>query len=132
MKIIASRFTKGMDLKEEIEKISVQHHLKAAVVLSSVGCLSSVNLRLAGAKEFIKSEGHFEVCSLNGTISIDGTHLHMVVSDVNGQCLGGHLVVGNIVDTTIELVIGYSEDYEFSRDYDESTGYRELIIRSVT
>ena len=39
------------------------------------------------------------------------------------------LVDGCIINTTCELVIGELEEYEYDVEFDEETGYDELIIR---
>ena len=42
---------------------------------------------------------------------------------------GGHLEDGCIVNSTCELVILTLDEYEFSKYYDEETGYNELLIK---
>ena len=69
----------------------------------------------------------FEITSLVGTFSRDGgCHLHMSLSDAEGNTIGGHLIDG-IVFTTVELVLGTADGIEFSRQHDDKTGYRELV-----
>lgn len=64
-----------------------------------------------------------------GTLSADGSHLHLTLSDSKGQVVGGHLMGDCIVQTTAEIVIGYLDDVQFKREFDSSTGYNELVIR---
>ena len=45
--------------------------------------------------------------------------------------VGGHLVEGCIINTTCELVIGQLEGYEYDVEFDEETGYDELLIRAL-
>ena len=52
----------------------------------------------------------------------------MIFSDVNAVCYGGHLQEGCIVNTTCEVVLGELENYQFTREFDESTGYNEIKI----
>ena len=123
---IVKRLHKGQDLKKEIENIVKENDLKAAVALSAVGCVSHLEIRLAGGKDYLKTDGDYEIVSLNGTLSKDGVHLHIAVSDRNGNTLGGHLCYNCLINTTCELVIESVDGYLFSREFDENTGYREL------
>ena len=62
-----------------------------------------------------------------GTFSRDGgCHLHISLSDAEGNTIGGHLIDG-IVFTTVELVLGTADGIEFSRQHDDKTGYSELV-----
>lgn len=124
----AIRLTEGQDLKKEIIKYTEEHNIVAGAVLTGVGCVKSVNIRLAQAINTLEKEGHYEIVSLMGTISKDGVHLHISLSDEEGVTIGGHLKDGNVVNTTCELVILELPDYEFSRELDEHTGYNELVI----
>jgi predicted DNA-binding protein with PD1-like motif len=54
--------------------------------------------------------------------------LHISVSDVGGNVMGGHLKEGNIIRTTCELVIGILSDTVFNRELDQQTGFDELVI----
>lgn len=124
MKELAFRLTKGDDLKESIKQNCKD--INTAVVLSSVGCLSCLHLRLAGAKETFVSKQDYEILSLNGTISSQEVHLHICASDDKGNCVGGHLLEGCVVNTTCEIVLGILEEYESKREFDETTGYKEI------
>ena len=128
MKIYAIRLTEGMDLKVEIKRIVKKEQIKAGVILSSVGCVSKARFRVADGINIKEIKENLEILSLNGTISPEGIHIHISCSDSNGIGFGGHLVEGNIVNTTCELVIGILEDYKFHRKMDLNTGYEELII----
>lgn len=122
------RLTKGMDLKKEIEDYAINNKI-SGVILSSVGCLSKIAIRLADGKTVFEDEQPYEIVSVMGTLSKDGVHLHISASDSEGVTIGGHLKNGCIVNTTAEVVILEMKDIEFSREYDESTGYDELVIR---
>jgi uncharacterized protein len=41
----------------------------------------------------------------------------------------GHLLDGNVVYTTVEIVIAHLSDLSFTRVLDETYGYRELVIK---
>ena len=51
MMFYVSRLTKGDDLKKEIQQLFYENKLSAAVVLSGVGCLNHVEIRLAKGKD---------------------------------------------------------------------------------
>lgn len=131
--IYCKRLVKGQDLKLEIEKLTKENNIKAGVVLSSVGCLTELTYRTSDGVTVVNKSGHFEILSLNGTLSPDGSHLHISVSGKEEgsdeeKCFGGHLKEGCIVNTTCELVIKEIKNYKFKREIDETTGYKELEI----
>jgi predicted DNA-binding protein with PD1-like motif len=99
-------------------------------VISAVGSLTVVQLRLAGAAEATAIKGELEILSLSGTLSPDGAHLHIAVADSSGAVIGGHLGAGSLVRTTAELVIGLLPAWRFSRELDPATGYAELAIKA--
>ena len=121
------RLTKGMDLKKEIDKSAVENHI-SGIILCSVGCLSKLVIRLADGESILKKEEPFEIVSITGTLSPDGVHIHISVSDSNGNTIGGHLKDGCIINTTAEVCLQIFDDIQFSRKYDQSTGYNELVI----
>ena len=121
------RLTKGMDLKKEIETYAINNKV-SGIILCSVGCLSKLTIRLADGKSILEKEGRFEIVSVTGTLSEDGVHIHISVSDENGNTIGGHLKDGCIVNTTAEVVLNVFENIKFKREYDEKTGYNELVI----
>lgn len=125
----AIRLTKGDDLKESIEKYATTKNIKAGCVLSGVGCVDHVKIRLAKAIDFLEVNDDFEIVSITGTISQDGVHIHISLSDDKGNTIGGHLSKGCIINTTCELVILELPNYTFTREMDDSTGYKELVIR---
>lgn len=131
MKIHAFRLTKGMDLKRNIEQYVIDKNIKSGVVLSAVGCLYQVSLRAAGGQKVEKFNDDYEIVSITGTLSVDGCHLHLSVSDVDFNTIGGHLKDDCLVNTTAEIVLAEFEDIKFSREFDENTGYKELVIKEI-
>ena len=124
------RLTKGMDLKKEIEKYVISNKV-SGVILCAVGCLSKLTIRLADGESVLEKEGMFEIVSVTGTLSEDGLHIHISVSDEAGNTIGGHLKDGCIVNTTSEVVLDIFDDIKFTREYDEKTGYKELVITNI-
>lgn len=142
----ATRMKPGEDLVTSMENAAASamktSKSESAFVLSAVGSVESVTLRMANAclvgqeeqstqNEIKKWEERMEVVSLVGTFSQNGKHIHMSVSDATGKVFGGHLVAGRIF-TTLELVLGTIENVRFSREIDDSTGYKELSVQKST
>ena len=125
----AFRLTPGQDLKGEINAYVTKHKIEAGWIVTCVGSLTKFNLRFANQPTGSQAEGHFEIVSLTGTISLHGSHLHMSISDETGRTVGGHLLEGNLIYTTAEIVIGESSDLIFEREADGTTKWKELIIR---
>ena len=121
------RLTREMDLKKEIEKYAIDNNI-SGVILCSVGCLNNLVIRLADGESILKREGNFEIVSVTGTLSPDGVHIHISVSDNAGNTIGGHLKDGCIVNTTAEVCLLIFDNIKFSREYDEATGYDELVV----
>ena len=125
----AFRLKPGQHLKEEIQKLANANKIKAGWISTCVGSLSLYNIRLANQPGNSFSAGHFEIVSLTGTVSSNGSHLHIAVSDSSGKTIGGHLMDNNIVYTTAEIVILYSDKFEFKREKDGSTPWEELQVK---
>lgn len=70
----------------------------------------------------------FEICSLVGTISEAGSHLHTVLGRADGSVVAGHVVGNAEVLTTAEVVIGDSTSEVYTRVYDPVTSYNELQV----
>ncbi|MGF1774240.1 PPC domain-containing DNA-binding protein [Vibrio maritimus] len=124
----AVRLQRGTDLKLAIRDVVDQLELNAGTIASCVGCLTKATLRLAGAEETITLEGSFEIVSVMGTLTASHQHVHLSVATRTGEVLGGHLLEGCIVDTTVELIIHNYTDNVFTREYDPTTGFSELVI----
>jgi predicted DNA-binding protein with PD1-like motif len=132
MNALAVRLHDGQDLLEEIQRLVTKHHVKAGVILSAVGSLKTSKIRVPIIDGEIKylSPSNLEIDSLHGTVSENGCHLHISVSDIEGKVTGGHLKEGCVIRTTCELVIGVLDKTSFSREPDDQTGFDELIISS--
>ncbi|MCI4648844.1 RNA polymerase sigma-70 factor [Phaeodactylibacter sp.] len=129
MEYTAFRLTPGMDLKGALQEWADTNDVEAAVILSAVGSLTDYAIRFANQSEASIGQGHFEITGMTGTLSKNGSHLHLTVADETGQCLGGHLMDGCRIYTTAEIVIGLLPDYEFLRVTDETYGYKELEVK---
>jgi predicted DNA-binding protein with PD1-like motif len=86
-------------------------------------------IRFAGAPDFTELlHGDLEIVSLGGSLSPDGPHLHIAVSDAAGRVTGGHMGPGCVVRTTAEVLVALLPAYRFSREDDPATGYKELFV----
>lgn len=126
--LLTTRLEPGACLKTALLEVVQTQSLKAATIVSCVGSLERAHLRLAGAKETKRFSGPFEIVSLVGTLCPDGVHIHISIADNQGAVTGGHLLSGNIIHTTAELVIMRLDSLTFSRPEDSQTGYGELKI----
>jgi uncharacterized protein len=128
MKVYAFRLHPGSDLKKEIIKVCEKIDISAGWVCTCVGSLTQTNIRFANQDEGVMNHGYFEIISLTGTVSKNGCHLHIGISDSMGVTSGGHLLDENLVYTTAEIVIGYDDLLIFTRQNDGSTKWAELHI----
>ncbi len=122
------RLRPGQELKTELATLAREQGLEAASVTSAVGSLTDVSLRLANKEETTRWQGHFEVVSLSGYLSAGEFHLHMAVSDGEGRTIGGHVMEGNRVYTTLVVSIEEHLDLRYRREFDPASGYDELVI----
>lgn len=122
------RLKRGSDLKQSIVQYCIDNDIHSGAIVSAVGSVQEVNIRKADGINTYFEVKNYEVVSLSGTISEDGPHLHISLSDVNLKVIGGHLMDGTIVNTTMELVIMKFNKYRLSRSFDEETGYKELEV----
>ncbi len=132
LRVLALRLPPGRDLKRELVAFAAAHHVRAGFILSAVGSLRKAEIRLADQPQATTYDGKFEIVSLTGTLSPDGAHLHLAISDPSGRTLGGHLTEGCTVYTTAEVVIGDAAGLGFSRAPDPQTGYKELVVRPAS
>ena len=131
IQVQALRLTPGQDLKKELENYIKAHKVQAASVISAVGSLKTATIRFANKESFSQLKGPLEVVSLSGTLGIAGTHLHIAVADGEGKTTGGHLVEGNPVFTTMEVVLGIYPGLSFQRTLDPVSTFKELDIQKA-
>lgn len=123
------RLRPGQDIKVSLEAWVRDNGVRAAVVLSVVGSVEHLTLRFADQPNSTVLEGRREVVALGGTLSAQGgSHLHVAVADGSGTTLGGHLLDGSRVYTTLEIALGVLPDVGFSREVDPTWGWHELVV----
>lgn len=126
MQVRVLRLHPGQDLKRELRRFAEQQGIQAGVLVTCVGSLQKAVIRFADRSEGTPLEGKFEIVSLVGTLSPEGDHLHISLSDGEGHTVGGHLMDGCLIYTTAEIVVGEIAGKRFRRVVDPQTGYPEL------
>lgn len=127
----AFRLKPGQDLKQEIQNFVTAKQIKAGWINTCVGSLAEYNIRFANQPEGTKGSGHFEIVSLTGALSVNGSHIHISVSDSTGKTTGGHLMDGCKIYTTAEIVITASDNFTFKRENDGTTPWKELQVEEI-
>lgn len=122
------RLSPGQDLFASIEAFAKDKNIEAGCVLSGVGSLIHFTLRFANQEVCAEGDGHFEIVSITGIVSIHGSHVHLSVSDKDGKTIGGHLVPGCTIYTTAEIVILAFDNVVYKREFAEDSGYDELVV----
>ena len=129
VKFHSLRLRRGADLLHSIKALCEETHIAAGVVLSAVGCISRGRIRDASGVTIRQIGEHCEIVSLNGTVSRERCHLHIALSKEDLSTIGGHLCEGCIINTTCELVIAEIPGTAIEKEFDDETGYHELVFR---
>lgn len=127
----ALRLKPGQDLKQSLKMFAQEHQIQAGFIITAIGSLQQAKLRFADQPDSTELKDKFEILALNGTLSVHGMHLHMMLGDRTGATLGGHLDYGCLIYTTAEIVIGTQNHWIFRREPDEATGFLELKITAL-
>ena len=125
------RLLPGADLRVAIEQLGAELQDASGFVVSGIGSLVTARLRMADEAQQRLVQGPLEIISVAGSISPEGAHLHMSVADSQGQVWGGHVCPGCEVRTTAELLVAEVPGYRLSREFDPSTGFKELVVQPV-
>jgi len=129
MRPLLFRLTPGSDLKRSILDRCALEKIQTGVIVSCVGSLSEACLRTADGVSLIRQTGPFELTSLSGTITEDSAHLHCSLFDHAMNAIGGHVMEGCLIHTTMEIcILDLSDEVQSARLMDPSTGYDELVI----
>ncbi len=131
MQALPLRLLPQQDLRATLEALLARHGASAAFVLQGIGSLSMARLRFAGMTQVAELRGDMELLTIAGTLSPDGAHLHLSVADAEGKVSGGHADYGCIIRTTAEILVALLPLHSFSREMDETLGFRELVVRPI-
>ena len=133
----AFRLKPRSDLYESIIKEATRDGPASHCILTCVGSLKKCKVRLAGATATDQKtkiiDGPLEIVSLVGTIAGQKAHIHISVSDKDGNVFGGHLMPESIIETTAEIVLAdlkRSSGIILSREFDQETGFSELCVHN--
>ena len=124
----AIRLKPGDDLKKSLQAFVEANQINAGWIAACVGSLTDYHIRFANMPAGSKATGHYEIVSLSGTLSTNGSHLHISISDGAGKTVGGHLLDECIVYTTAEIIIQSTSAFSFTREKDGTTAWAELQI----
>ena len=128
-RFIAARLGPGEDLVAGLRALFEGCGAEAMAVVSCVGSLRALRLRLAGREEATAFAGPLEIVSLVGTVDAGKQHLHLSVADAEGRVTGGHLLAeGAEVFTTAEIVVVALDGLRFDRAPCPLSGYDELVV----
>jgi len=122
------RLKSGQDLFDSIQDFVQQKNVEAGCILSGVGSLAHATLRLANRDFYSEYDGYFEIVSIIGIVSINGSHLHISISDEDGKTIGGHFDSGCKIYTTAEIALAVFKDVIYKREFAEDSGYDELVV----
>jgi predicted DNA-binding protein with PD1-like motif len=131
MRPLPIRLRPQQDLRSALASVLAEHQVGAAFVVQGIGSLSTARIRFAGMNEATELHGDLEILTLAGSLSPDGVHLHIAVSDAQGRVAGGHVAPGCIVRTTAEILLALLPEHHFSRAPDAQSGWDELVVRPV-
>ncbi len=122
------RLKSGQDLFDSIQAFVNEKQIQAGCVISAVGSLRRAVLRFANNHSFSEIEKYFEIVSITGAVSVHGSHLHISISDGEGNTIGGHMESGCKIYTTAEIVLLAFDDSIYKREFAEDSGYDELVV----
>lgn len=129
MKPYLIRLNPNQDIKQELIQFSVNNNIKVGSIVSAVGSVSQINVRIADGKTVVKDRENREVFALSGTLIRNQIHVHIAAINTKMEVFGGHLMDGCLVHTTMEItILDMSDTINAIREYDENTGYDELFV----
>ena len=133
-KIITMRFEPGLEVLSSLTEICRENGLNNGLILGGIGSLAKAVFCNPEAKAQEKSgygygapiilEGAIELISVSGMICQGGKgeiliHAHAAFSDKDGKGYAGHLLEGNIVLKTVDLVVSEIKGIHMGRRWDD-------------
>ena len=131
MRTVCLRLRRGDDLLLSLEELARREDLRAAVILSGVGCVTQARVRDASGATVRHIAEPCEIVSLNGTVSAARCHVHIALSREDMTTLGGHLMAGTYINTTCELVLLEQDGVVYGVEQDAATGYDEIVFQEA-
>ncbi len=133
-RLVAARMSPGEDVLLGLEKICKDNHINNGYIVSGMGSLAKVQFydpvalpdKKAGYgySTPICMDGPIELLNLTGMICHDSKgetllHVHYALSDQKGNGFGGHVIEGNKVLLTTDVIIAEIEGLEMGREFDK-------------
>ncbi|MEB3334067.1 MAG: DUF296 domain-containing protein [Cyanobacteriota bacterium] len=109
MHVVPLQLAPGSDLRRSLEDVA-RSRGASGFVLGVVGDLSRASFQCPGQPGPTVMEGDLEIITLNGTLSPEGVHLHLSLSDGACQVWGGHLEPGSLVRKGAHVLVGLFTD----------------------
>lgn len=106
MRALPLKLGPGSDLRLSLEQLAIEQNA-SGFVLGVVGNLSQAAFQCPGRPQPSVLQGDLEIITLNGTVSPQGVHLHLSLSDADCQVWGGHLEPGTLVQKGADLLVGF-------------------------
>ncbi len=113
-KAVAIRMYQDEDVLTSLEAAVINNSMSAGAVVSIIGSIKRVNIRYYSRskegirRDFKQAEGSYELVSGIGNFYVSEgkavLHVHVMLTSAT-DVIGGHLVEGNIVDTTAQALI---------------------------
>ena len=129
MRTVCVRLRRGDDLLLSLRALAQREGLRAAVILSGVGCVTEARVRDASGVTVRHIAEPCEITALQGTVSDQRCHVHIALSREDMTTLGGHLMEGTYINTTCELVLLEQDGWRYGVEQDAATGYDEIVFR---
>ena len=132
MKPYLLRLKPKQDIKLELLNYVFKNNIKVTSIVSAVGSVSSMKLRIADGKTVVEDHLNREVLSMSGTVVNGKIHAHIGAISTSMDVFGGHLMEGCIVHTTMEItLLDLTGVILAERAFDEETGYDELNVIDI-
>ncbi len=125
MHAVPLRLGPGSDLRRTLEEFA-QAREASGFVMGVVGDLSTAAFQCPGQPAPTVMEGELEIITLNGTLSPEGVHLHLSLSDGGCQVWGGHLEHGTLVRKGADVLLGL-----FASDAEAASPSRGGVARAA-
>ncbi|MDM7936757.1 MAG: DUF296 domain-containing protein [Cyanobium sp. CZS 48M] len=105
MRSVPLHLEPGSDLRRSLEQLA-QEQNASGFVLGVVGNLAQAAFQCPGKIGPTVLRGELEIITLQGTVSPEGVHLHLSLSDGDCRVWGGHLEPGSRVLKGADLLVG--------------------------
>ncbi|MCP9825964.1 PCC domain-containing protein [Synechococcus sp. EJ6-Ellesmere] len=115
MRSVPLHLKPGSDLRQALEQLAVEQNA-SGFVLGVVGNLAQAAFQCPGKISPTVLRGELEIITLQGTLSPEGVHLHLSLSDGDCRVWGGHLEPGSRVLKGADLLVGLLDTVAQTRE----------------